>query len=429
MNYSARAARLGRELGEAAAAAPPVASPHAGAPAEIVGRLEKAVESVTSELLDLSHDVHSHPELCFEEHHAAEAVARLVGRHGIEVETGAYGLATALRARVGEGRPRLAVLAEYDALPGIGHACGHNVICAAGVGAFLALADVVGDLDGSVELIGTPAEEGGGGKELILQAGGFDDVDAAIMVHPSGIDICDRPLIGVRQVTATYRGLAAHASAMPWHGRNAVDAVVTAYNGVNTLRQHILPSDRLHGVITDGGQKPNIVPDRASTLFYVRSLDPDSLDELCERVDAVLRGAAAMTGTVVDIDWDVAPTYLPLRNNTTLSARYGVRVSARGRRVLPGDALPADAAASTDMGNISQYVPSIHPFVAVSPPTVVPHTPDFTGWAGGEHGDRAVVDAAVGLAATAADFLTDAGLRDAVAAEFAASGGRTHQRA
>ncbi|HWB72312.1 MAG TPA: M20 family metallopeptidase [Egibacteraceae bacterium] len=415
------AERIARDIAEAE----PLTSPHAGAPARLREAAGAAVEERADDLVALSRDLHAHPELGFEEHHAVEAVAGLVSGDGHDLEIGAYGLPTALRSRVGRQRPRVAVLAEYDALPGIGHACGHNIICASAVGAFLAVASVVADLDGSVELVGCPAEEGGGGKELIARAGGFDAIDAAVMVHPAGFEIATHPWIGVRQVDVTYRGLAAHASAMPFLGRNALDAVVAAYLGIAQLRQHILPTDRVHGIITDGGQKPNIVPERAAATFYLRSAEPRTLAELCERAAAVFDAAAASTGTVVEIGWDPSPVYLPVRHNHTLAARYAQNMSQRGRRVLPAGVVPGELTGSTDLGNVSVRVPAIHPTLAVSPPGVSIHTPEFAGWAGSEEGDRGTVDAAIGLALTAVDFLADGDLRAAVAQEFQAAGGRS----
>ena len=383
-----------------------------------------AVDALADDLVALSRDVHAHPELMFAEHHAAAAVAGLLARHGHDAEVGAYGLPTAVRARIGEGSPRVAVLAEYDALPGIGHACGHNVICATAVGAFLALGRVAGDLGGSVELIGTPAEEGGGGKELIARAGGFDSIDAALMLHPASFEAASHPWIGVRTVDITYHGLTAHASAMPFMGRNALDAVVNAYTGIGQLRQHMLPSDRVHGVITDGGAKPNIVPERAAASFYLRSAEPETLAELCDRALEIFRAAADATGTVLEVVWDPTPVYLPVRNNQALSARWAENVATRGRRALPEGIIPSWFTGSTDMGNVSVRVPGIHPTMAIAPPGVSIHNPEFTTWAASAAADTAVLDGAIGLALTAADVLSDADLRAAVAADFEGAGGR-----
>ncbi len=401
---------------------PPATSPFGGA-ARLHDRIAAAVERLGDDLLQLSHDVHEHPELGFEEHHAARAVARLLAAHGVDAQVGRWDLDTALRATTGHGDPTVALIAEYDALPEIGHACGHNVICATAVGAFLALHELSDGLAGSVELIATPAEEGGGGKEIIARAGGFDDIAAALMVHPFGIDVADHPWLGVRQVAVTYHGRPAHASMMAFLGRNALDAVVLAYTGVGQLRQHMLPTDRVHGIITDGGRAPNIVPDRASALFYLRSAEPETLAILTGRVRAILESAATATGTVAEIRWDPCPPYLPVRTNRPLAARYAVNVADRGRRVLPRGVAPTALAASTDMGNVSVRVPAIHPLLAIAPPDVTIHSPEFTKWAASERADSATLDGAIGLARTAADYLADAGLRTAAMEDFAAEGG------
>jgi amidohydrolase len=415
--------RRHEELRTAIAEAEPLTSPHDGAPPEITARLADRVETLANDLIALSHDLHAHPELGFEEHHATAAVAALLDAHGHDVDVGAHGVATALRAEAGGHGPRVAVLAEYDALPGIGHGCGHNVICATAVGAFLTLADEVDALGGRVVLLGTPAEEGGGGKELLARAGAFDDVEVALMVHPWGSDVAEHPWLGRRRVEVAYRGLPAHASAMPYLGRNALDAVVHAYNGIALLRQHLLPGDRVHGVITAGGQRPNVVPEHASASFYLRSASVEGLTELCERAQAIFAAAAAATGTVLDARWDPAPPYLPVRTNRPLAARYATNLAPRGRTVLPAGILPGDVTGSTDMGNVSVRIPAIHPLLAIGPPEVAVHTAEFAELARGDGGDLGVLDGAFGLATTGADYLADARLRAAVADDFARAGG------
>lgn len=404
-------------------AAPAASSPHAGADDRLTRAVTAGVEDRRQALLALSHDVHAHPELRFAEHYAVQRVAELLTANGHDAEVGAWGLPTALHASAGTGGPRIAILAEYDALPGIGHACGHNIICATGVGAFLAVADQVEALGGTVELFGTPAEEGGGGKELIIRAGGFDHVDAAIMLHPFGVDAAAHPWLGVRTLNAVFHGRTAHAAATPHLGVNALDALVTAYNGFSQLRQHVLPGDRVHGIITDGGQQPNIVPDRAAGTFYLRSRDVTGLVALTSRATQILEGAARVSGAAVEIEWDPTPLYMPLRNNLALASRYAVRLAPRGRKVLPEGVLPAEQTGSTDMGNVSLRVPSIHPLLAVAPLDVAIHHPAFAEWAANERGDAGVIDGAVGLALTAADYLADPDLRAAAAAEFTAAGG------
>ncbi|PXY30329.1 amidohydrolase [Prauserella coralliicola] len=417
--------RRGRELERVLGETAPASSPHTGAPPETLTALTRRLGVLAPELTALSLDLHAHPELAYAEHHAASAIADTVRAHGIAAETGAYGLPTAVRAVAGRAGPRVGVVAEYDALPGIGHACGHNIIAASAVGAFLALAHALREDGGTVELIGAPAEEGGGGKQRILDAGGFDDIDFALMVHPGNLDVAGSRSLGFRQVAVTYRGLAAHSATGPHWGVNALDAVVTAYNGIAQLRQHILSSDKVHGIITDGGQAPNVVPETASAVFYVRSLDIDTLADLHGRADAILRAAALATGTVAEIRWDGAPAYLPLRANATLEARYAVNLASR-RKVLPAEARPADEVASTDMGNVSVYVPAIHPIIAIAPRGVANHTAEFAAYAAADSGTAAVHDAAFGIAATAADFLADERLRADARAEFDRAGGRVH---
>ena len=394
--------------------------PRAGAGGVVATGVDGHLARLADDLLALSHTVHAHPELGFEEYRAAAAVAETVAHQGIDIEVGVFGLETAFRAQVGSGRPRVAILAEYDALPGIGHGCGHNVICAAGVGAFLAAAPFVDDLGGSLVLIGTPAEEGGAGKEIIARAGGFDDVDCAMMVHPSGAPAGACTYLGLRQVEVGFHGLGAHASAFAYMGRNALDACVAAYTMIGQLRQHMLPSDRIHGVITHGGDKPNIVPEYAEALWFVRSERLDTLVELTDRLDAIFRGAAEGAGVTAEARWDVNPLMVPVRNNMALANRYVTSQVAIGRETPLRSAVPSG---STDMGNVSVRVPSIHPKVAISPKTVPAHTVEFAGYAGSPSGDAGVLAGARGLAMTALDYLADPLLREDVAAEFAAEGG------
>jgi amidohydrolase len=383
-------------------------------------RIAARLEDLRGELLTLSHDVHEHPELGFEEHHAAEAVAAFVRARGIDVEVGAFGLPTAFRAVVGGDGPRVAILAEYDALPGIGHGCGHNVICASAVGAFLALAPEIERLGGSVELLGTPAEEGGGGKEIMARAGAFDGVDVAMMVHPGSTDIADSSWVGLRQVDVVFEGLSAHAAGMPFMGRNALDAVVQSYVAIGQLRQHMLPSDRIHGIITDGGQKPNIVPERAAASYFVRSETIETLEELTDRVRDIFEAAALATGTGLEVDWSVNPLFLPVRSSRPLALRYAHHLPGEDRRIMRYNPVPAG---STDMGNISVRIPSIHPMLSIAPPGTSLHTPEMAAFAAAESGDRGVIEGALAMAATAADYLADASLRAQVEADFLASGG------
>ncbi|MBD8079967.1 M20 family metallopeptidase [Cellulosimicrobium arenosum] len=412
--------------------------PAVATPEPLRDAVETAVAGLGPDLVRVVHTLHEHPETAFAEHDSARLLVDLVASHGIAVEAGAHGVPTAFRAELGTGDgPTIAICAEYDALPGIGHACGHNVIAAAGVGAFLALRDVLGGglrgagrpgsdgpVPGRVVLLGTPAEEGHSGKEVLARAGAFDDVDAAIMVHPYGVDVADQVWLGRRLLTWTFTGRAAHASAQPFMGRNALDAAHLAYQGIGLLRQQMPPSDRVHATIAEGGTRPSIITERAVMHLYARSKYADTLRDLSSRLDDVARGAALMTGTEVRIDWDDgAHPSLPVRTNQALTRRWVAAQRRRGRDVLPGGVVSETLAASTDFGNVSFRVPGIHPLIQVSAPDVALHTVEFARAAGGRAAEVAALDGAAGLAQTALDYLCDPELQDAVAREFTAQGG------
>lgn len=370
-----------------------------------------AVDAIAPELLDVSRDIHAHPELAFEEERAAALLVRTARGHGLEVETGSYGLSTAFEASFGAGgssdsRPNVAVLAEYDALPGIGHACGHNLIAVSALGAALALASVRDELPGRVTLLGTPAEEKGGGKELMARNGAFDDVDAAMMMHPSGINLATMASICVAEVDVVYHGQSAHASAMPHKGRNALDGLLLAYQAISNLRQHIRHSERIHGIVTDGGRAPNIVPDRAAGEFYVRAKNADDLEALKPRVRACFEAGAKGSGCEVDLNWG-AVDYLDLNTNWPLAAAFQANAETLGREFESAEERSLSGAGSTDMGNVSHRVPSIHPMLAAAPRDVVIHNPEFAKYAGSAMGDQAALDGAKALAMTAFDYLAD----------------------
>ena len=373
-------------------------------------RLAHFVDEHADTLLAVSHDIHAHPELAFNEKRASALLADTAERFGLTAQRGAYGLPTAFEARFGAGGRNVAVLAEYDALPGIGHACGHNLIATAALGAALALHDAKDELAGTVTFLGTPAEEKGGGKEVMARAGAFDGVDAALMMHPSGINLATMPSICVAEVRATYHGKAAHASAMPHRGLNALDGLLLAYQAISNLRQHIQHSERIHGIVTEGGQAPNIVPERAVGEFYVRAKNEADLARLKPRVQACFEAGAKASGCRVELQWaDV--DYLDLKTNWPLAARFQRHAEGLGREFLPLEQLEPGSSGSTDMGNVSHRVPSIHPMLACAPRHVVIHNPEFTKWAASELGDQAALDGAKALAMTAADYLADAALQ------------------
>jgi amidohydrolase len=382
------------------------------------------IDSLAPTLLRVSHAIHADPELAFHEHHACALLCDTVAAAGLPVRRAVYGLATAFECEFdgASAGPRLALLAEYDALPGIGHACGHNLIATAALGAALGLAAVRGQLPGIVRLLGTPAEERGGGKELMARAGAFDGVNAALMIHPSGINLATMPCICVAELRVEYHGRSAHASAMPHRGINALDGLLLGYQAISNLRQHIQATERIHGIVTDGGMAPNIVPDFAAGDFYVRAATVEALAALKPRVQACFEGAAKAAGCTVDVRW-AGVDYLDLNTSWPLAARFQHNAEALGRSFFPMDKLPAGSSGSTDMGNVSYRVPSIHPMLAAAPSNVVIHHPDFARWAGSEMGDAAALDGAKALAMTAVDYLTEPALQQECERAFAVSVG------
>jgi len=376
------------------------------------------VDRLADMLIAVSHDIHDHPEENFAEHHAHDALTRAIEEAGLTPTRGAFGQPTGFAATAGHEGPTVAVLLEYDALPGLGHACGHNIIAAAGLGAGLAAATLADDLAGRVMILGTPAEEGGGGKVLMAQQGAFEGVDAALMVHPADRDLREMTTIAIQRLEVTYTGESAHAAAFPWKGRNALDAAVLGYTAVGALRQHMRSDERVHGIFTDGGDKPNIVPARAAMYWYVRSGTLERLEPLKARVLDALRAGALATGCEIDSRW-LEPAYADLRSNRVLEDLYAANTAALGRPLLT----PTDdvrVCGSTDMGNVSYMVPSIHPMIAVAPEGVGIHTPDFAQFAAAPAGDSAVVDGAKAMAMTVIDLWSDHAMLGRVQETFAA---------
>jgi amidohydrolase len=392
-------------------------------PLELLKRAAlEAIDRLEPELLLVSHEIHAHPELAFEEHRAAALLIDALRKGELDVEAGAYGLATAFAAEFGAAEgPLVAVLAEYDALPEIGHSCGHNLIAASALGAGLALSTLREHLPGRVRVLGTPAEERGGGKELMARSGAFDGVDAALMMHPSSVDLVTMPCVALAEVQVVYRGRSAHAAAMPERGVNALDALVTAYQAIAQLRQHIQANERLHGIITRGGDAPNIVPEIAEGRFYVRAANERELEVLRQRVIGCFEAGARATGAELELRWgDV--DYLEIRRNAPLEDAFRSNAEQLGRRFFPIEQLPASLAGSTDMGNISHRVPSIHPMLAAAPMHCTIHNAEFAEHARAEIGDRAAIDGAKALAMTALDVLVDGDLRERAKAIFEAGG-------
>src|SRR5690625_3433264 len=404
-----------------------------GAPAPLHDRLESLIDAGAAEMVTLMLDLAEHPEVAFEEHRSARAIADHLAARGIEAQVGVHGMDTAVRAEIrgaggeGEAAPTLAILSEYDALPGIGHGCGHNVIAVMGLGAFLALAALArtdpSAVPGRVVFLGTPAEEGHTGKEYMAREGAFEGLDAAVMAHPYGYDLADQVWLGRRTLTVEYHGATAHASAQPYMGRNALDAASLMYQGIGLMRQQTPPSDRIHAVIREGGERASVVPDYDKLDLYARSQAPETLRDLSRRLEDVARGAAMMAGCAVTVTWDHPPPSLPLRTQPAVTGRRVQAQRRRGRDPLPLGVVSTTLAASTDFGNVSFRVPGIHPVIKIAPHEVALHTREFATAAVSELARSAAADGAYGLAATVLDVPHRVRLAEAVAAEFTAAGG------
>ncbi len=369
-----------------------------------------AIDAANGELRDLSLDIHSNPELAYEEVYAHDVLTGFLEARGFQVERGAFGLPTAFRATAGSGGPTVAVLSEYDALPGIGHACGHNLIATSGVAAGLAAAEVLGEGDGTIVVIGTPAEESGGGKVDLINAGAFDGIDAAMMMHPGGqspqmppgsVRVNGKPN-ALHALTVRYRGKNAHAAGRPWDGLNALDALIHAYNGISLLRQQMRPSARVHGIITEGGQAPNIIPDETAAYFYVREDVVAHLEELKPRVVACFEAAALATGTELELTWQGNP-YTDMQNSTPLSETFTKHAVAMGMEPVEPEMA---GAGSTDMGNVTYAVPGLHPSYAVES-KAGNHNAGFTEAAGSEEGHARMITASKALALTVLDLFAE----------------------
>ena len=370
-------------------------------------------------LIDVAHQIHDHPELAYEEHAAHDLLTSVLDDASLAPERAAYGVPTAFRAAVGDEGPVVAVLCEYDALPEIGHACGHNVIAAAGLGAGLAAAALAREGVGRLVVLGTPAEEGGGGKIELARRGAFTGIDAAMMIHPADADLTRMDTLANQQLEVDYQGEAAHAASAPHRGRNALDAAVLGYVNVAALRQHIRPTERVHGIFTHGGDKPNIVPHRAAMQWYVRSDSIQALQPLKARVLACLEAGAAATGCTCTSAWEDRP-YAEMVDSVPMLAAYAANSARLGREIREPDG-SSRVVGSTDMGNVSYLVPSIHPMIKVAPDGVPIHTPDFAGFAITEAADRAVLDGAKAMAMTVVDLWAGEGLLDTARAEHRAA--------
>lgn len=389
-------------------------------PATLKARMCERVDALAEVLVAASHDLHAHPELAFEEHHAHRVLTEILEREGVEVTRSAHGLETAFDGRAGTEGPVIAVCSEYDALPGVGHACGHNIIATAGLGAALAAAAVADEAGGRVRVLGTPAEEGGAGKVYMAEAGAFEGVDVAMMIHPADADLLSMSTIAAVTYLVEFFGEAAHAAAYPWKGRNALDAAVIAYTNVAALRQHIEPTDRIHGIFREGGERPNVVPEHTVMEWMVRSADLASLAPLARRVEAAWESGGTATGCRCE-HRVVHHTYADMVENPVLLSLYAANATALGRP--PAEPSPGQrVVGSTDMGNVSHLVPSIHPMIQVAPHGVSIHSHEFAEHAASPKGDEAVIIGAKAMAMTIADLWADRTLVEGAAAVHPRSG-------
>jgi amidohydrolase len=370
---------------------------------------EATVAARAEPLIALSHAVHDDAELAFEEHRSSARLVERLAAAGMTLEAGVAGLETAFVATAGSGPLTVAICAEYDALPGIGHACGHNVIAAAAVGAGLALAPLADDLGLTVKVFGTPAEEGGGGKILMLDAGAFDGVHAAMMVHPAPDESLSLPCLAVEHLIVRYRGKEAHASGYPELGINAADALTVAQVGIGLLRQHLEPSHRVHGIVTDGGDAPNIVPGSTEGAWYVRASTLAELERLSPRIRACFEAGALATGCEVAVEL-AGPRYSEFLPDDLLLTHYRREAEAIGRS-FPGPSSAGQLSGSTDMANVSLRMPTIHPMLGIEAGGAVNHQPEFTAAAARPSADRAVLDGAIAMARTAIAIADDEGAR------------------
>ena len=374
-------------------------------------------DDVKRDLLTLSKEIHADPELAYKEERATSRIRALLERRGHTVEMGIGGLATAFRARVGPAGKSIALLAEYDALAGVGHGCGHNLIAMIGTAAAVAVREVIDDLPGSVAAIGTPAEEGGGGKVALLRAGGFDDVDAAMMIHPTtGRSLAGRHSLATNRVQIEYFGKAAHAASQPDQGVNALDAMLLLFNGIGAMRQQLRPDARIHGIITKGGSAPNVIPDFSMGRFSVRALDRAYQQEVLRRFIACAEGAATSTGATVKVTVDPYAGYDNMVFSTPLADRWATHMRELGLQIF--DARDDERVGSTDMGNVMQALPAIHPYIAISDQTIPGHSIAFRDHSKTPEALERALIAAKALALTAIDALADPDVLRRARAEF-----------
>jgi amidohydrolase len=375
----------------------------------------QVVEAELGQLVRLGREIHDEPETCFDEVKSAARVGEALAAGGLDVESGVYELPTALVGRAGSGPLSVTICAEYDALVGVGHACGHNLIAAAAVGAGIALARMADDVGLSVTVLGTPAEEGGGGKILLLERGAFDGADVAMMIHPWPEDRLAFRSLAVDHLGIRYLGREAHASASPERGRNAADALVVAQVAIGLLRQHLHPGDQVHGIVTKGGDAPNVVPKEATADYMVRSNTLEDLTVLRPRIERCFEAGALATGTELEIS-ELSPTYSHMVQSEVLLGAWRNNAEQLGRHYDADDLGSRIPTLSTDMANVSLAVPSIHPLVGIDAGGAVNHQPEFADACVGSSADKAIADGSIGMAWTAIDAAMRPEIRDQILA-------------
>ena len=361
------------------------------------------VESHAAELREINKWMFDNPEVAFEERQSSSRLAQFLTRQGFEVEYPAYGLETSFAARAGSRGPEVVICAEYDALPGVGQACGHNIIATAALGAGVALRELAEQLGIRVTVLGTPAEELYGGKVDLINAGAFSDAAMAMMVHPSTHNVVDPVVISVAHLDVSFHGKTAHASSFPFFGINALDAFVQAYVNISTLRQQLESTDKVHGIITHGGDAANIIPGFTKSTWYVRAPKQDRLDLLIPRIRACFEAAATATGCTLSIE-AVGHPYEDMHHNPLLVDLYQANSAALGRPMQRGSDFPAHISGSTDMGNVSKLVPSIHPMLGIDSLPASNHQAEFAAHTVTPSGEQAIVDGAVAMAWTVIDL-------------------------
>lgn len=387
-------------------------------PSRLKHMVIEELDRLKEEIVALSCRIHANPELGFEEFKAVEWLTGILRTNDFSIECPLSALPTAFKAgyRISIAGPTVALVAEYDALAKLGHACGHNIIGTASVAAAIAVSKVMADLAGEILVIGTPAEEGGGGKDILVKRGAFAGIDVAMMVHPGTRTRSVTRALASVTLDVEFIGKSAHAAARPEDGINALDAMILSYNNINALRQHIRSDARIHGIIMSGGDAPNIVPAYSSGRFYIRAEDDRYLDTLLERVIGCFQAGAQATGARLCHSLTEA-RYAPMRNNVTLADAFAANLAELNVAVLPNNVRRGSG--STDMGNVSQVVPSIHPSIAIGPESIATHSPEFAAAAVSDAGHLGLMNAAKALAMTAIDVLTDGELLARIRKEFA----------